>query len=116
MVRTRRVAFAQSGYRFPAGTSAPHLPGDHPQRDQIPIRFIPSDHDLLRAPATRNFSIYRLLVPATELPNADLIVVLLDTCGVKAEREEQNADPVGHPVVLADFYGEAPRPIGPLAA
>ena len=39
---------------------------------RILIRFDPSDQDLLRARATRNFSLYRL-ASATELPNGQSI-------------------------------------------
>jgi hypothetical protein len=39
--------------------------------------------------ATRNSSICRLLVPATER-TTDLIVVLLDTCRLETEPEEEN--------------------------
>lgn len=99
MIRTRRVAFAQGGCRFSLGTSAKRLPGDHPQRHQILIRFNPIGSGSVARASNPEFL---ALSPAcagnrTTERATDLSVVLLDTCRLQTEREEQNAGPVGHP-------------------
>jgi hypothetical protein len=99
MIRTRRVALAQCGYRFPIGNSAQRLPGDHPPRHEILIQFNPiGSGSVVRA---SNPQFLHLLTACAGYRSTerttDLIVVLLDTCHLKTEREEQNAGAAGQP-------------------
>lgn len=94
MIRTRRAALAQSGTGF-------RLEQTRSVRREIIHKDISDPIQSNRimiycARATRNSSIRRLLVPATER-TTDLIVVLLHTCRRKTEREEENAGLVGYP-------------------
>ena len=79
-----------------------------------------SDQDLLRARATRNFSLYRLLVPATELPNGQPILAWSCWTPAAFRQNAKNKTPapwaIRSPGRFLRRRPAAKRPIGGLMA